>query len=87
MTPLDTHPDVYARQVEVWRRMGPEGRIGRAIAMSEALRETVRAQLRAAHPDWDVAELRLAFIERVYGPEMAARVRRARSMPVPEDRP
>lgn len=80
MRPLDTHPDVYSRQVEVWRRIGPEGRISRAIALSEALREIVRSQLRSAHPGSSEWELRLAFVERVYGVELADRVRAAKAL-------
>ena len=77
MRPVDTHPEVFERQVAVWRRLGPEGRIREALALTEALRATVRAQLRAAHPDWDEWSLKMAFIERVYGPELASRVRAA----------
>lgn len=77
MIPADTHPAVYARQVEVWRRLGPAGRIRVAMALSEALRQTARDQLRQAHPDWTPFELRMGFIQRVYGEDLARRARDA----------
>lgn len=77
MIPSDTHLAVFAMQVAVWRRLGPEGRVAQAAALSEALRATVREQLRVAHPDWSPWQLRMGFIERVYGVELAERVRRA----------
>ena len=75
MIPRDTHPEVYARQIEVWRRLGPEGRIAQAIALSEALRTTAREEIRRQNPAYSELELRLAFIDRMYGPELAGRVR------------
>lgn len=51
--------------------------------MSEALFDTVRAQITALRPEWGPREVTLALIRRLHGPEIAARVNGGRPVPAP----
>jgi len=49
---LDTTPDIEARQVEVWRRIGGEERVRLGFEMSQMVRNLTKTRIRKAHPDW-----------------------------------
>ncbi len=49
---LDTTPDIEARQVEVWRRIGGEERVRLGFEMSQMVRNLTKARIRKEHPDW-----------------------------------
>ena len=83
MLPADTHPDAHRMQGEVWRRMGPDGRCRTAVALSESLYATVRAQIVAKRPNWTAREVTLALIRRVHGAELAQRANGGVEVPEP----
>lgn len=83
MLPADTHPEAHRVQVDVWRRMGPEGRSRTAVALSESLYATARAQIVAKRPDWTPREITLALIRRVHGAELAQRANGGVEVPEP----
>ena len=49
---LDTSPDIEARQVEIWRRIGGEERVRLGFEMSQMVRNLTKARIREEHPDW-----------------------------------
>jgi len=49
---LDTTPDIEARQVEVWRRIGGEERVRLGFEMSQMVRNLTKTRIRKEHPDW-----------------------------------
>ena len=63
----DTSPEAAAIQAEVFRRMGPEGRLRAALEMSEEIRRILEAGVRARHPGYTGEEARLAAIRLLLG--------------------
>ncbi len=62
MKSLDTRKEAENIQLDIFRRMGPEGRLNAGIALSKTCRELLRAGVRSRHPDYDETQLRLAVI-------------------------
>jgi hypothetical protein len=73
----DTDDKARAAQFAVLRRLGPSERMRIAAEMSEdARRIAFEGELRR-HPELSAAEARRAVLERIWGAELAACVRRA----------
>jgi hypothetical protein len=72
VTPLDTSEEAAAVQREIWRRMGPEGRLRTALQMSDLTRSLFEAGFRMRNPGLTDAELKRAVIRALYGVEMPA---------------
>ncbi len=53
MLPLDTHPDAWAAQIAVFRRMAPSERLRIALEMSDELDAVSASGTRARHPEYD----------------------------------
>ena len=62
MKSLDTTKEAEEIQLDIFRRMGPEGRLNAGIALSRTCRELLRAGVRSRHPEYDGRRLRLAVI-------------------------
>jgi hypothetical protein len=73
--PEDTQPDARAVQLEILRAMPDERRAAQAIAMSADTLRWSRAAVRDLMPGATEGEVILRWIELVYGPDLAARVR------------
>lgn len=58
----DTLKDAQEKQMEILRRMGPEGRLRAAIALSRTSRELLSEGVRRRHPDYDERRIRLQTI-------------------------
>lgn len=67
-----------AAQHAVVRRLGPSERVGLAAEMSEDLRRISFEAEQRRHPELSADEARLAVLERMWGADLAAAVRRAR---------
>ena len=78
MKPLarDTHPDAEEVQIRIWRSWTPEQRIETACRLLESVRRRVDQAIREQYPDISDDEVRIHFIRRAYGEELAARVAR-----------
>ena len=63
--PLDTRPEAHRAQIQVYRRMGPERRLQRAMTMCDEAREVSRAGIRARHPEYGDEEVKLALFRLV----------------------
>ena len=81
MLPSAAAPAAYRVQIEVWRRIGPEGPSRAAAALSESLFATIRAQILAKHPARPAREVTLAVIRRVYGVDVAVALEIMRTEP------
>ena len=71
--PLDTSEDAWNRVRAIHARLGPQGRVEAAFAVSELAREAALAGLRMRHPEWDEARLGSALLKRLYGERLAER--------------
>lgn len=69
----DTSLDAHRAQVEVWRRLGPEGRLNLAVSMSEELFELTRAGIAARHPEYSASDVRFAELRRRLGDDLFTR--------------
>jgi hypothetical protein len=65
--PRDTATDIWARQLEAYRAMGPEGRFRRAVELSEDVKSIARDGIRDRHPDWADTMVELQLVERLFG--------------------
>jgi hypothetical protein len=64
MIPLDTTPEAARIQLEVFKRMGPKGRLQAGIVLSRTCRDLLREGVRRHHPEYDERQIRLAVIRR-----------------------
>ena len=70
----DTSRAADEAQLEALRRMGPAGRLRAGLRFSRSMIALSRAALRARNPDLDEQALKLLWIERSYGRELARAV-------------
>lgn len=69
MAPLDRGEQ---RQIELLREATVARRFGLARSLTATTRRMARQALRRAHPEMSEDELKVAFVELLYGPELAA---------------
>ncbi len=81
VTPKDTTPEAFARQMHSLGEMGPQARLRLAMEMSDELREVAKAGIRARHPEYDDVQVREELEVIVLGRDLAAAIRRARLTP------
>lgn len=72
----DTTQKAWRRYVERLRETPPRARLARALELSRRARAATMADLKRQLPDATERELAIAFLRRVYGAELAARVAR-----------
>jgi hypothetical protein len=59
--PSDTSADAHAVQSEVYRRMGGRKRLGIMFRLNGMVRDLAMSGIRARHPDYTNAQVRLAY--------------------------
>jgi hypothetical protein len=70
MKPLsDTTPDLQRKQLELMRRLSSAQKLSFAFALTDTMRDLVRADLHHRFPHADETELRRRFIARVLSRE------------------
>jgi hypothetical protein len=79
----DTTPQATQVQVDIWRRMGPEGRVSLMLEMCEQVANTSKAGIRQRHPDYSNDQVQDAFLFILWGRETYQRVFPTRTLPVP----
>ena len=72
----DTSRAADEAQIDALRRMGPGGRLRAGLRFSRSMIALTRAALRARNPGLDEQALKLLWIERNYGRELARAVQR-----------
>jgi hypothetical protein len=58
----DTARDAEERQIEILRRMGPEGRLHAAIELTRISRKLLLEGVHRRHPDYNERQIRLETI-------------------------
>ncbi len=71
----DTQAEANEVQLQLIRNMPPVRHIQRTVELSRQLKNMLLAALKRIHPNLDDEEIRLLFIEQVYGKELADGVR------------
>jgi hypothetical protein len=69
----DTDPRAHQVQLAIYRRMSGGERVALALALSEAVRETARAGIRARHPDYGDDDVERALRKLLYGEALVRR--------------
>jgi hypothetical protein len=64
----DTSPEAAAVQLELYRALGPSGRVQIAVDLSDAVRQTAMDGIRRRHPEYSDEGLSRALLTLVYGP-------------------
>ncbi|HXJ21160.1 MAG TPA: hypothetical protein VMT03_13090 [Polyangia bacterium] len=83
MRPQDTTPDSHARQLEVYRRLGPTRRVGIAARLSADIRRLARDGIRSRHPEYSELQLDGALRRLLYGNELCQRAWPGSPLPAP----
>lgn len=68
----DTHPRITAKHIELLRSAGSAQRIQRTRSLSSSVIQLSRAGLAKAYPEWNEAQVLLAWVGLCYGEELAA---------------
>ena len=76
----DTTPASHAAQMEVYRRLGPAGRVRLAASLSADTRELTRAGIRSRHPTYTDEEVDFALRRVLYGDDLVGRAWPGRSL-------
>jgi len=76
MATSDTSTEASAVQLEAYRRMSPEARLRVGLELTEISRQLLIAGIRRRHPDYDDADVRLAFLRLWLGPDLFRRAYR-----------
>jgi len=74
----DTSPEAERVLIEIARRMPPERKLQLAGQLGDAMRDLMKAGLRARHPEASREDLDRRFVELWLGPELAGPFLRAR---------
>ena len=75
----DTDDKALAVQLAVLRRLGPSERVRLAAEMSEDVRRIAFEAEQRRHPELSAVEARQAVLDRIWGADIAAAVRRSRA--------
>jgi len=67
----DTSPEALAVQLECLRKMTPQERGQKALALSAELRHMAFAAIRRRYPELNEDEVQLRFIQLAYGQQLA----------------
>ncbi len=70
----DTHPDVEALQIKLWRQASPARKMQMLAQLNASARLLAMAGLRARHPHADEAELRRRLADLLLGEGLARKV-------------
>lgn len=70
----DTHPDIEALQVELWRQASPTHKMNQLAQLNAAARLLALAGLRSQHPQASESELRFKLARLLLGDELAHKV-------------
>ncbi len=70
----DTHPEIEALQIELWRKASPTRKMQMLAQMNAFARELAMAGLRSRYPHATEAELRYRLAVLLYGEELARKI-------------
>lgn len=68
--PADTSADAQRAQDEVYRKLGPQGRIRIMFQLNDMVRAIAIAGIRRRHPDYDDEQVKLAFARLTLGDDL-----------------
>jgi hypothetical protein len=69
----DTSPEAATVHLELYRSLGPSGRLQIAVDLSDAVRQTAIDGIRRRHPEYTDDAVSRAFLTLVYGPVKTTR--------------
>lgn len=66
----DTHPAIRAIQIEGYRRMSPDEKLGQVVALTQAVQDLALMDIRRRHPTASEQEQRFRLASRWIEPEL-----------------
>ncbi len=72
--PFDTTADAHVVQREIYRRLGGRGRLDIVFRLNGTVRRLATSGIRARHPDYTDAQVRLAHARLLLGDSLARAV-------------
>jgi hypothetical protein len=72
--PHDTSADAHQVQIEIYRRMGGQGRLAAMFRLNDLARKMAMAGIRSRHPEYDEGRVHLALARLVLGDELMRQV-------------
>jgi hypothetical protein len=76
MRSMDTHPEIEKKQIELLRQAPTTKRFALMSAWSRFIRGAARENIRKDHPEASDQEIELMLVARLYGDELAEKVRK-----------
>lgn len=73
--PNDTHPEIERVQIELLKKASISQRFALTSAWSEFIRNVAKTDIRRLHPEASEEEVMLMLAARLYGQELADKVR------------
>lgn len=70
----DTHPQIEALQIELWRRASPTHKMNMLAQLNASARMLALTGLRSRHPQASEAELRRRLADLLLGEDLARKV-------------
>ena len=70
----DTHPQIEALQIELWRRASPTHKMNMLAQLNASARTLALTGLRSRHPQASEAELRRRLADLLLGEDLARKV-------------
>jgi hypothetical protein len=72
----DTHPEIERIQIELFRQASIAKKVALVDAWSQSIRNIARLNIQKEHPNASEEEVKLMLVERMYGKELADKVRK-----------
>ncbi|MBW2065317.1 MAG: hypothetical protein JRJ03_10350 [Deltaproteobacteria bacterium] len=72
MIRIDTTVEAERKQIEIFRKMGPEKRLVNSISLAQTSRRLLAAGVRMRHPEYSDDQVRLATIRLILGDDLFA---------------
>jgi len=72
--PLDTAPDAHARQRDIYMALGGAARLTIAFELTDMVRRTTMAGIRARHPEYSADQVQWAWARLTLGDDLCRAV-------------
>jgi len=72
MVRIDTTVEAEKKQIEIFRKMGPERRLMSSISLAQTSRRLLAAGVRMRHPEYSDDQVRMAAIKLLLGDTLFA---------------
>ncbi len=72
----DTHPEIERIQIDLFRQASIAKKVALVDAWSQSIRNAARLNIQKEHPNANEEEVKLMLVERMYGKDLAEKIRK-----------